>query len=91
MKNLMNHVDTIRDESLDGLAAAHAEIVVLGAERGHGRATLAALLVPSADSPWPARPTLSTPKTRNVPAVGRRVETAARRLTRRCPNCACRR
>ena len=34
MKNLMNHVDTIRDESLDGLAAAHAEIVVLGAERG---------------------------------------------------------
>ena len=33
MKNLMNHVDTIRDELLDGLAAAHAEIVVLGAER----------------------------------------------------------
>lgn len=33
MKNLMNHVDTIRDESLDGFAAAHADIVVLGAER----------------------------------------------------------
>lgn len=33
MKNLMNHVDTIRDESLDGFAAAHADIVVLGAGR----------------------------------------------------------
>lgn len=33
MKNLMNLVDTIRDESLDGFAAAHADIVVLG----HGR------------------------------------------------------
>jgi len=30
MKNLMNLVDTIRDESLDGFAAAHADIVVLG-------------------------------------------------------------
>ena len=30
MKNLMNLVDTIRDESLDGFAVAHADIVVLG-------------------------------------------------------------
>lgn len=30
MKNLMNLVDTIRDESLDGLAMAHADILVLG-------------------------------------------------------------
>lgn len=33
MKNLMNHVDTVRDESLDGFAAAHADILVLGAGR----------------------------------------------------------
>jgi dihydroxyacetone kinase-like protein len=33
MKNLMNHVDTIRDESLEGFAAAHADIVALGSER----------------------------------------------------------
>jgi dihydroxyacetone kinase-like protein len=33
MKNLMNHVDTVLSESLDGFAAAHADIVVLGAER----------------------------------------------------------
>ena len=33
MKNLMNHVDTVRDEALDGLVAAHSEILVLGAGR----------------------------------------------------------
>ncbi len=33
MKNLMNHVDTVRDESLDGLVASHPEIIVLGAGR----------------------------------------------------------
>lgn len=33
MKNLMNHVDTVRDEALDGLAAAHPDILVLGAGR----------------------------------------------------------
>ena len=33
MKNLMNHVDTVRDESLDGFAAAHADIIVLGEGR----------------------------------------------------------
>jgi dihydroxyacetone kinase-like protein len=33
MKNLMNHVDTVLAESLDGFAAAHADIVTLGAER----------------------------------------------------------
>ncbi|MGH6638991.1 MAG: dihydroxyacetone kinase subunit DhaK [Polaromonas sp.] len=33
MKNLINHVDTILAESLDGFAAAHADIVVLGEER----------------------------------------------------------
>ncbi|MDD2924610.1 dihydroxyacetone kinase subunit DhaK [Rhodoferax sp.] len=33
MKNLMNHVDTVLAESLDGFAAAHADIVVLGADR----------------------------------------------------------
>ena len=33
MKNLMNHVDTVRDESLDGFAAAHSDIVVLGTGR----------------------------------------------------------
>lgn len=33
MKNLMNHVDTVRDESLDGFAAAHDDILVLGAAR----------------------------------------------------------
>lgn len=33
MKNLMNQVDTVLAESLDGFAAAHADIVVLGADR----------------------------------------------------------
>ena len=33
MKNLMNDVDTLLSESLDGFAAAHADIVVLGADR----------------------------------------------------------
>ena len=33
MKNLMNDVDTVLSESLDGFAAAHADIVVLGADR----------------------------------------------------------
>jgi phosphoenolpyruvate---glycerone phosphotransferase subunit DhaK len=33
MKNLSNHVDTILAESLDGFAAAHADIVTLGADR----------------------------------------------------------
>lgn len=33
MKNLMNHVDTVLAESLDGFAAAHADIVMLGDER----------------------------------------------------------
>ena len=37
MKNLMNHVDAIRDESLDGFAAAHADIVVLGPDREYVR------------------------------------------------------
>ncbi len=33
MKNLSNHTDTILAESLDGFAAAHADIVTLGADR----------------------------------------------------------
>ena len=33
MKNLMNHVDTVLAESLDGFAAAHADIVTLGEDR----------------------------------------------------------
>lgn len=33
MKKLINHVDTVLTESLDGFAAAHADIVTLGAER----------------------------------------------------------
>lgn len=33
MKRLMNAVDTMLDESLDGFAAAHADIVELGAQR----------------------------------------------------------
>jgi hypothetical protein len=33
MKRLMNAVETMLDESLDGFAAAHADIVGLGAER----------------------------------------------------------
>ena len=33
MKNLMNHVDTILDESLDGFSAAHADILALGENR----------------------------------------------------------
>ena len=37
MKNLMNQVDTIRDESLDGFSAAHADIVVLGPGREYIR------------------------------------------------------
>ena len=32
MKKLINHVDTVLAESLDGFAAAHADIVTLGAE-----------------------------------------------------------
>lgn len=33
MKKLINHVDTVLAESLDGFAAAHADIVTVGAER----------------------------------------------------------
>jgi dihydroxyacetone kinase-like protein len=33
VKKLINHVDTVLSESLDGFAAAHADIVTLGAER----------------------------------------------------------
>src|SRR6195256_5177201 len=33
MKKLINHVDTVLAESLDGFAVAHADIVSLGAER----------------------------------------------------------
>src|SRR5271156_3006630 len=33
MKRLMNAVETMLDESLDGFTAAHADIVELGAER----------------------------------------------------------
>jgi len=33
MKNFVNHVDNILSESLDGFAAAHADILVLGEER----------------------------------------------------------
>ena len=33
MKKLINSVETVLEESLDGFAAAHAEILVLGAER----------------------------------------------------------
>jgi dihydroxyacetone kinase-like protein len=33
MKKLINHVDDVLAESLDGFAAAHADIVMLGAER----------------------------------------------------------
>ncbi len=33
MKKLINHVDTVLAESLDGFATAHADIVSLGAER----------------------------------------------------------
>ena len=33
MKKLINDVETVLDESLDGFAAAHADIVTLGAER----------------------------------------------------------
>lgn len=33
MKKLINSADTVLEESLDGLAAAHADILQLGAER----------------------------------------------------------
>ena len=33
MKKLINAVDTVLAESLDGFAAAHADIVALGEER----------------------------------------------------------
>src|SRR5712664_3683064 len=33
MKKLINSTDTVLEESLDGLAAAHADILLLGAER----------------------------------------------------------
>src|ERR1700736_6663355 len=33
MKKLINSADAVLEESLDGLAAAHADILVLGAER----------------------------------------------------------
>jgi len=33
MKKLINRVETVLDESLDGFAAAHSDILVLGAER----------------------------------------------------------
>ena len=37
MKNLMNNVDNVLTESLDGFAAAHADIVALGAEHEYVR------------------------------------------------------
>ena len=50
MKKLINSADTVLAESLDGFAAAHADILLLGAERkfvrrrtpeaGQGRADL---------------------------------------------------
>src|SRR5947199_9988594 len=33
MKKLINSADTVLEESLDGLAAAHADVLLLGAER----------------------------------------------------------
>ena len=33
MKKLINHVDTVLAESLDGFTAAHADIVALGKDR----------------------------------------------------------
>ena len=33
MKKLINSADAVLEESLDGLAAAHADILLLGAER----------------------------------------------------------
>ncbi len=33
MKKLINGADTVLEESLDGFAAAHADILLLGAER----------------------------------------------------------
>ncbi|SDS45620.1 hypothetical protein [Bradyrhizobium canariense] len=33
MKKLINRVDTVLEESLDGLAVAHADILLLGVER----------------------------------------------------------
>ena len=32
MKKLINHIDSVLTESLDGFAAAHADIVTLGPE-----------------------------------------------------------
>jgi dihydroxyacetone kinase-like protein len=37
MKKLINSVETVLDESLDGFAAAHGDILVLGAERKYVR------------------------------------------------------
>ena len=33
MKKLINSAETVLEESLDGFAAAHADILVLGADR----------------------------------------------------------
>ena len=41
MKKLINAVDTVLAESLDGFAAAHADIVVLGDERKFVRRRIA--------------------------------------------------
>ena len=56
MKKLINAVETMLDESLDGFAAAHADIVALGsraeirpppdADPGQGRADLRRRLRP---------------------------------------------
>ena len=37
MKKLLNDVDTVLAEALDGFAAAHSDIVTLGAEREYVR------------------------------------------------------
>src|ERR1700684_1374304 len=37
MKKLINGVDTVLEESLDGFAAAHADILLLGAQRKFAR------------------------------------------------------
>jgi len=47
MKKLINGVDTVLSESLDGFAAAHADIVTLGTDRLFLRRKTARILADS--------------------------------------------
>ena len=76
MKKLINSADTLLEESLDGLAAAHADILLLGAERKFvRRRTLkpgkVALISGGGSGIWRKKPMrFSRPRSRSALASG---------------------